>query len=118
MAQVSAIFSAISGQIMPIINGTHTNAGYRFGNMFTNTDVRSMQMTPDPKDRTLPVLCAKHYNPLTSEQRAALIPRAGTDPVHQAAKRALATATEAKTAKDVVYGALVFDLKTTNFRVS
>ena len=117
-AQVGAIFSAISGQVVPVVNGTHTNANFRFSNMYTNLNIRSTHLIPDPKDRILPVLCAKNYTPLNTDQRAGLVPQAGTDPVHMSAKRALTMATEAKTATDVVYGALVFDVKTTNFRPS
>lgn len=118
MAQVKAIFSLVTGHLIPVINGTHTNCGYRFKDMSTNLDIRSMHLIPEPKGTHVPVLCAKNYAPLTSEQRVDLTPVAGFDPLRRAAKEALSATTLAKPNRQTIYGALLLDLQTFSYKVT
>ena len=118
MAQVKAIFSLVTGHLIPVINGTHTNCGYRFKDMSTNLDIRSMHLIPEPKGTHVPVLCTKKYVPLTSEQRANLTPIAGWAPLRRAAKQALSTTAQAKPGRQTIFGALILDLQTFSYKVT
>ena len=118
MAQVRAVFSIVSGHLLPILNGKHQQPMYRFKDMWTNLDIRSMHMIPDLKGDLLPILCAKYFLPLTLEQRVALTPVAGYAPILQAAKDALATTAQTKPGRDTILGALVLNLQSFNFQVT
>ena len=118
MAQIKAIFSLVSGQLIPVINGTHTNSRYRFKDMSTNIDIKHMNMIPEAKGNLLPVLCTKKYVPLTLEQRANLTPIAGWAPLRRAAKQALSTMAQAKPGRQTIFGALILDLQTFSYKVT